>query len=403
MQIPDGPNGFPTLSASQFRTYGTGGFLLEFNEEPKGCPRKYHSKYVLKEKYPEEFSYPLVYGGMFHRVMHLMEEPGLTPDEAIAEAFEPEYPQEMWTELREDIDRYMARGSAPSDVYATLAVEVELTALLYTDEEYGPIWYRGFLDWVGLDPENPRVIHSVDYKTNRQPAKRDDLLGDVQLRSYDWLVTECAEEMWGIASPRVVTHLDVVKFNDVDVAYSRADIEDWHSWAVAMARKILRDDTHEPILNTMCASCPIRETCPAFLGMPTLAGELAGVLTKPEGLQDPVKKLEWRDRANSMRLTLEKAVKSIDEEFKSLAEQKGGLRVGDQQWVQKSDWGTVVDIRKLANMLGEDFWKIASVSQTAVKGLIKGWPESTKSQIMALYRKEPAGSKIVRENVENAR
>ena len=403
MQIPDGPNGFPTLSASQFRTYGTGGFLLEFNEEPKGCPRKYHNKYVLKEKHPEEFSYPLVYGGMFHHVMFLMEDKGLTPDEAMTEAFQPEYPQEMWTELREDMDRYMARGTSPADVYATLAVEVELTALLYVDEEFGPIYYRGFIDWIGLDPENPRVIHSVDYKTNRQPAKREDLLGDVQLRSYDWLVTECAEAMWGVQSPRVVTHLDVVKFNDVEVAYSRADIEDWHSWAVAMARKILRDDTHEPILNTMCASCPIRETCPAFLDMPTLAGELAGVLKDPKGLQDPVAKLEWRDRANSMRLTLEKAVKSIDEEFKTLAEQKGIVVVGGIQYVRKSDYGTVLDVKKMAMMLGEDFWKIASVSQTAVKALIKGWDESTKSQVMALFRREPTGTKIVRESVEDAR
>jgi CRISPR/Cas system-associated exonuclease Cas4 (RecB family) len=259
------------------------------------------------------------------------------------------------------------------------------------------------LDWVGLDPENPRVIHSVDYKTNRQPANKSDLLGDVQLRSYDWLVTECAEEMWGVANPRVVTHLDVVKFQDVDVAYSRADIEDWHSWAVAMARKILRDDTHEPILNNMCASCPIRETCPAFLGMPTLAGELAGVLKDPKGLQDPVAKLIWRDQANSMRLTLEKAVKSIDEEFKALAQQKGAVTVGAVQFVKRTDWGTVVDVKKLANMLGEDFWKIASASQTAVKALIKDWPESTKAQVMALYRKEMTGTKIVRESVEDAR
>lgn len=403
MKIPDGPNGFPTLSASQFRTYGTGGFELEFNEEPKGCPLKYWSKYVLKEKYPEEFSYPLVYGGMFHHVMFLMEDKGLTPDEAMAEAMQPEYPVEMWTELREDIEKYLSRGAAPADRFATLAVEVELTALLYVDEEYGPTYYRGFLDWIGLDPENPRVIHSVDYKTNRQPARAADLLGDVQLRSYDWLVTECAEAMWGVVSPRVVTHLDVVKFNDVEVAYSRADIEDWHSWAVAMARHIWRDETHEPILNTMCASCPIRETCPAFLGMPTLAAELAGVLTKPEGLQDPLRKLEWRDRANSMRLTLEKAVKSIDEEFKTLAVQQGAVVIGDQQWVTRTDWGTVVDVKKLAGMLGEDFWKIAGVSQTAVKALIKGWPESTKSQVMALYRKEMTGTKVVRENVENAR
>jgi hypothetical protein len=402
MMIPDGPNGFPTLSASQFRTYGTGGFLLEFNEESKGCPRKYHSKYVLKEKYQEEFSYPLVYGGMFHHVMFLMEEKGLTPDEAMAEAFDPSYPFEMWTELREDLDTYMARGSSPSDRFAVLAVETELTALLYEDEEFGPIYYRGFLDWIGIDPENPRVIHSVDYKTNRAPARQTDLLGDVQLRSYDWLISQTAEEMWGIVPSRIVTHLDVVKFNDVEVAYSRADIEDWHSWAVATARKILRDETHEPILNSMCPSCPIRETCPAFVGMPTLAAELAGIVKAPEGLQDPVAKLEWRDRANSMRLILEKAVKSIDAEFVALAEQKP-LVVGGQQWAKETQYGNVLDVKKLHGLLGDQFYEIAGASKTAVEALVKGWPASQRAAVLACFSRERTGEKVVRKDVENAR
>lgn len=403
MKIPDGPNGFPTLSASQFRTYGAGGFQLEFNEEQQGCPRKYWSKYVLKEEYPEEFSYPLVYGGLFHHTMFLMESEGLTPDEAMQQAFEPSMPQEMWTELREDIENYMSRGASPTDRFANLAVEVELTALLYVDEVFGEIYFRGFLDWIGIDPENMRVLHSVDYKTNRQPGKAADLLGDVQMRSYHWLLQQCAEQMWGIKPAKIVTHKDIVKFNDVEIAYSDADIEDWHSWAVAVARKILRDEEHLPILNSMCSTCPIRETCPAFLSAPTLAGELAGVIKEPEGLQDPLKKLEWRDKANSMRLVLEKAVKSIDEEFKGLAENLGVLQVGGQQWARESDYATVLDVRQLANLLGDQFWDIAGASKTAVDRITKGWDPSQKAQVMACFKRELVGSKIVRRDVEQAR
>lgn len=405
MQIPDGPNGFPTLSASQFRKYGTGGFKLESNEDEKGCPRAYHDRYVLKNKHPEEFSYPLVYGGLFHHTLFLMEDKQLTPDEAMEQAFEPHLPQEMWTELREDIENYLSRGAAPSDRYATVGVEMELTALLYIDEDFGPIYYRGFLDWVGVDPEAPHVIHGVDYKTNRQPAKVSDLEGDVQMRGYDWLITENRDMFVAQGSAvRVVMHLDVVKFNDVPIAYSRTDIEDWHSWAVAVARKILRDEEHEPILNTGCSYCPIRETCPAYIEMPNLAAEVAGALANPEGLQDPEKKLAWRDRANALRLQLEKGVKNIDEEFKSLAMRTGRVVVGGEEFRREADYATVTDVPELRRLLGEEkFMAIVGLSQTAVKKAIKDWDESSKAQVMACFRRELVGEKVSRKPVEQAR
>jgi hypothetical protein len=247
------------------------------------------------------------------------------------------------------------------------------------------------------------VIHSVDYKTNRAPSNRASLLGDVQLRSYHWLIMMCAEELWGMRPARVVTHLDEVKFNDIDVAYSAADIDDWHSWAVAMARKILRDEEHEAILNPYCPSCPIRETCPAFLGMPTLAAELDGVIKSPAGLQDPVKKLEWRDRANAMRLILEKSVKAIDAEFKGLAEAQGILQVAGQEWKKAADYKDVLDVRRLADLLGDQFWEIAGASKTSVEALTKGWDPSKKAQVMACFRRELVGTKIVRKDIEQAR
>jgi PD-(D/E)XK nuclease superfamily len=399
MKIPDGPNGFPTLSASQFRTYGTGGFLLEFNEEPKGCPRKYHAKYVDRVDLPQEFSYPLVYGGLFHQVMFLMDEKGLTPEEAAEEAFDPSMPQEMWTELRADLENYMARGASPSDRFAVMEVEAELTALLYEDEEFGPVYYRGFLDWIGVDMDFQTVIHLIDYKTNRAPARREDLLGDVQLRGYHWLALQNADRFVQVPNPRVVTHLDVVKFNDVEVAYSASDIEDWHSWAVAMARKILRDEEHLPVLNTMCSSCPIRFDCPAFDAMPEHGAELVTELT---GLHDPLKRLEWRDRANRVRLNLDKSVKAIDSEFKSAA-LTAPVFVGGDVFKKEADYSTVVDLPRLQELLGTEFWKIAGTSKTAVEALVKDWEPSRRALVLACFRREMTGEKVVRRAVEEAR
>lgn len=399
MNIPDGPNGHPTLSASQFRTYGTGGFLLEFNEETKGCPRKYKAKYVDKVKMVEEFSYPLVYGGMFHHVMFLMDEKGLNPEEAMEEAFDPSYPQEMWTELRADMENYMSRGSSPSDRFATMAVEKELTALLYEDEEFGPIYYRGFLDWIGVDMDYQTVIHLVDYKTNRSPARKADLLGDVQLRGYHWLALQNAGQFVQVSNPRVVTHLDVVKFNDVEVAYNATEIEDWHSWAVATARKMLRDTEFLPILNSMCSTCPIRDLCPAFQAMPDTAQTMVEEL---KGLEDPLKRLEWRDRANSLRLNLDKSVKAIDAQFKKQAE-TGPVRVGGVQFVKESEFAVVADKERLQELLGEQFLDVISVGKGAVEALVKGWEPSARAQVLACFKRDLVGTKVIRKDVEDAR
>ena len=70
---------------------------------------------------------------------------------------------------------------------------LDLDALLYIDEDFGPIYLRGKLYWIGVDPETPGVVHVVDWKTNRTPPSDDSVRGDVQLPAYHWLVRENAE------------------------------------------------------------------------------------------------------------------------------------------------------------------------------------------------------------------
>lgn len=388
MQIPKS-----TLSASQLRTYGTGGFALEDHEGEKGCPRKYHAKYVegLKETGPKP--YPLRYGTFFHNIMFLMEEKGLTPDDAIAEAFEPDMPIEAWAEARGDIDTYLARGASPADRFGTLEVESEQAALLYVDEQFGPTYYRGFLDLIGIDLEIPNVLHSVDYKTNRQPPKVEDLKGDVQLRGYHWLL-EKNYERWLSVQPRIVTHLDVIKFRDVEVVYTQEDIDDWHSWAVAVARKIWRDTEAQPILNESCGHCFVRDTCPAFQALPETAQ-----LTMADGvgLTDPVERLKWADKANSMRLLLEKSVKSIVDEFKATALREGSLEIGSTTFKAETDFKDVVDLRLLHQLLSEDkFYEAISASKTSVEKVTKGMAASDKALVETAIKREINGTKIVR-------
>lgn len=373
MQIPNN-----TLSASQLRTYGAGGFEINEQENDKGCPRKYKAKYVdgLTEDGPAP--YPLRYGSFFHQIMFFMEEEGLTPEEATEKAFEADMPQEMWTEAREDLENYLSRGSSPMDRFGTLAVEIELKALLYVDEDFGPVYFRGFLDSVGIDLEVPNVVHMIDFKTNRSPASVKDLLGDVQMRGYHWLLLQNWQKFLPV-EPKIISHLDIIKYNDVEIAYTPHDIEDWHTWAITLARKILRDNDAEPVLNEGCGHCFVRDTCPAYNALPTI-----GEALQKEGamLIDPVARLEWRDRANKVKNLLDKAVKEVDADFKEKAKKAGSIVVGKEMFVSSPNWINTIDLQKLHGLLGDSkFYEAVSTSKAAVERVTKGLPPSEKAQI----------------------
>lgn len=384
-----------TVSASQLRTYGTGGFKVDGHESEQGCPRKYRAKYVegLKEEGPKP--YPLEYGTFIHEVFFRMEEKGMTPDEAMTDAFKPGMPFEMWEEAKADLEAYMGREASPSDRFGVIANEEKLTMLLYVDEVYGPIYYTGFLDVIGIDLNVPDVLHFSDYKSNRHPPRFEDLLGDVQLRGYHALV-EANFEKWMPRRPRIVSHLDVIKFKDLEVAYSDDEIEQWHSWAVAVVRAILRDEDAEPVLNPGCGYCFVRDSCPAFNALPALAETL-----QEEGtaLKDPVQRLEWRDRAHKVRGLLENAVKSIDDEFKDRAakDPDGILVVGGQQYTKAPKYAKVVNLRTLQDLLGEDFFNAVSASEASIDRAIKQRSPSERSTIKnKAIRREVVGTEIKR-------
>lgn len=389
MQIPEGPSGNPTVSPNQLRIYGAGGFRLDVGEEQRGCPRQYKARYVEKRvKDDGERSYALAYGGMFHEILFRMEEDGLNPDEALEQCFPAWMPPEAWVEARDDLTAYLERGASPTDRFATLSVENELDALLYVDEEYGPTHLRGFVDWMGVDLDEPTTLHIVDYKTNRFPPRVDDVRGDVQLKAYHWLAMQHREK-YGIR--RVVVHLDAVKWREIEVAYTEQEIEDWHSWCVAVVRKMWRDTEGKPVANPGCAFCPVREDCPEFIGLPAVGSDLSQGL---KGLEDPERKLQWRDAANKVRLLLEKAVKSIDDEFRQRAEGEGGLVVGDTRWTMETEWSNEFDLIQLHEVLGDRFYEVVSTSQSRLETLTKGWPPGQTAAVMACVRRVPTGSKV---------
>lgn len=396
-----------TVSASQLRTYGAGGFRLTEQEEARGCPRQYKAKYV-EHRVAQEFSYPLVYGRTVHEVLWLMEEESIGPEEALDRCFPPELEPEAYREMLDDLTAYFERGASPTDRFGTIAIEQDLHALLYVDEDFGPVFYRGIVDWIGVDLEVPNLLRVVDYKTNRTPPSVDDVRGDVQLKGYDYLLRQNWERYMPKGSrPRIAQHLDAIKWREVEVAFSDEDIEDWHAWASAVVRRMLRDDKAEPVLNPGCAWCPVKDDCPAYLGLPSVGEAIAAQATGTDEdpaqvpLMDDVQRLAWRDSANAARLLLEKAVKAVDEEFKTRALTLGAVEVGAQEFVRETEWKDEVDMRALHRALGNDvFYRVISAGKTKIKEMTKDWDPGRTRAVWDAYRRVPVGTTVVRRKRE---
>ena len=190
--------------------------------------------------------------------------------------------------------------------------------------------------------------------------------------------------------------MDVVKFREIEVRYSDDQIEDWHAWAVAVARAILRDEEHAPRLNARCPDCPIRHTCPVFLNLPATAF----ATVEAANPQSDVDRLRWRDEANRMRLVLEKAVATIDEEFRSRAEHDGVLRVGDTEWTVETDWKWTPDMLALHAALGDDFYRVVSVTKTALNRATRQYPPDRLAAVNAAISQVPDGTKVVKRKVK---
>jgi hypothetical protein len=390
MKIPIGPSGFPTVSPSQMRVYGAGGFELEEQEQDRGCPRQYKARYVDRTV-PDIKSDILRYGSLIHDCFYLMEEEGIGPEEALERCFPADMDPKYWREALDDLDAYLVRGG-PSNLYHTLDVEQHLDAELYVDEEYGPIWIRGIIDHLGVDPEDDGLIHITDYKTNRAPATIEQVRGDSQLKAYSYLVMKNWHRYSQTGFPRIVTHLDLVKWHDVEIRYSPADIEAWRSWAIAVVRKILRDEKAEPVLNSGCAHCPVKESCPVFIELPLTARNL--LENRPD---DPDQLAKWADQANEAQKLLKKAIDEANDKFKATALRDGELVAGGWRWFREPNWVNTVDMKQLHRAMGPVFYDVAKASKSAVEAAIKDWDEHAKKVVRQAIGRIADGNKVSKE------
>jgi hypothetical protein len=408
VQIPLGPSGKPTVSPTMLRRYGAAGFRLDSEEEAQGCPRQYNLWYIEKaprgEKAPE-----LLYGLLVHRALHLMERDGLGPDEALAKAWSESsdylaLTEQHYAEALRDLVDYMSRASSPIDRFPVLANEIRLDAELYVDEEFGPVHMQGILDRLGLDYDDPSLIHASDFKTNRFPPSIEDVMKDSQGKTYAWLVKQNLAKLLPddvlarIDTPRVIFHLDAIKWGELPgVHFSDADLEVWQAYVTAIVRAILRDEEAKPKLNPGCARCPFKVGCPEWEALPNGAEDLLKVRpTEREAL------VAWLKRVSAIRLLLQKAEAEVNGNFAGDALANGTVRTSLFTWTPAVRMVAQLAAKRLHELLGEEFYDAVTVSQKRLEEIARGRDPSTAAEILECLQKVPSGTKVRKDPVRKA-
>lgn len=314
-------------------------------ETIRGCPRAYALVYG-PDPVPELPSRPAALGTTLHRAIAWMEEHACGPQEALGWVWPPMLGVLDYADAERILENYLARGG-PLTKYATLASELDITAQLYVDDVYGPVDFRGIIDNLSIDVDDAGILHVVDFKSGARPVARESLRGDVQLMGYSWLARKWWIRQHGEVPDRIIAHLDLLRYGDVAIEYTKAELDLWEAWAAAMVRTMLRDTNPAPILNDGCTWCPVRAGCPAWQALP---GEGATVLARLQGAT--VEELGARYVESGLVLKLlAQRVKEHKEALEAEAEERGSLVVGDQVWEPETGTKTAADVISIVDLL----------------------------------------------------
>jgi PD-(D/E)XK nuclease superfamily len=390
--IPTDDQGRPRVSVSQWRTYGAADLVLDEHERPRGCPRQYRRKYVDKDVPPEIRSLPARKGTLLHLALHYMEEHDTGPEEALTAVWDPALPPESFAELKDVLLSYLDRGG-PMARYATLGHELDLSTQLYVDDDFGPVMFRAIIDWIGLDLDDQSLLHIVDYKSNMAVPNRSEARRSVQLKGYNWMVFQ-EWDRWLRGQPRrAVIHLDALRWKDVEVRFTAEELEEWHAWAVAVTRRMLRDREWVPELNDGCAWCPVKDDCPEWLGLPGTAESV--LLRRTPDAPDAIhaRMLEFKRMAK----LLTDGAKDLENRLLAEAEKTGQLELPGETWARDTNWVNETDWEALQRILGDRVWDAAGKgSKAAIERATKGLDPSTRARALLCLQRVPDGMTIAK-------
>lgn len=321
---------------------------------------------------PEAHSPQSAYGSAFHEMAALVDKESVSDQVAIERVW-PKW--QHWLEPG-DISRFRADLATFHERsllgYRVVAVETDMRVPLFRTPDGTTIYFRFKIDVLYQHLQNPGLFLMRDYKSSRWPKAIEEIHNDLQQWSYNFGVHEMFPEC-----ETLVQIYDQLRFGEVEVRpktdVDRANIREW---LILQIQAILADDALKPTQNQWCPWCPLvmecRETIRATDYWKALVGAAAprarvGRKIEMTLTEDFTYYVELLPKLTEARKHLEAVEERIQNDLRTMPPEIAagyGVQLTPGRKLPKFRPSVV---RQLHDELGDDFYRIASITKKAVE------------------------------------
>ena len=377
----------------------------------RDCPRRF--SYQMRrhtgngtqsdDRTPEAGSWATAYGSAIHAAIHASDT-GFDDDAAIQAAWDEwgRYlrPSDL-DALREDLAVYHQRDFR--NVRTVMNEEEFRVPLLKHDGRQ--IYFRGKIDrlYERLDALGS-FIH-VDYKSSRWPKTDAEINEDEQLWAYNFGLYEWMPEINSL-----LQFYEQLHFGQLHTRKTDDQRRQMGDWLRANVLAILHDDDVQgdgllrPKKNEWCAWCPILESCPIVLELTEFAlielellaptqkvGRKSQPFIEADRIEEYMEALGQAKDAQAILKRFTDAMRDILLKMDEVDRATYGYKLQPRTQTKFTGAG----LEQLHEMLGPDFFEVASVTKTALESFFQG-DESGLQSAMDLAVQEAGSSAVVR-------
>lgn len=351
---------------------------------------------------PPEAAIQFAYGSCIHDVLHAIELGQLSDDQAVQLGFDKWgwalHPDDL-QRLKKDIAVYRER-----DVVGVNTVLNEGELRIPLMERGGKvIYFRCKIDRLYSFKANPSVFLHKDFKSSAWRRTEAEVHEDLQLWAYNWAIHERYPE-----ASRLIQRYDQLNYGEETTEKSAAQRQWIAEWLRRQVTAILNDESVskkdgllKPRFNDWCPWCPILESCDVIPQLTDFAQQRIALLSPDKvqlakvgldatGIQTYVDQLDAVGTARKTLDVYEKSVKNLIRSLTTSQQEALGWKVSARHG---NNWDEPA-IRRVHEILGDDFYKLVNITKTRLDSLFDDDPRA--DEVRALARREETGDQLRR-------
>jgi hypothetical protein len=273
------------------------------------------------------------------------------------------------------------------------------------DHDGRRIFFRGRIDRLYERLDAPGHFIHIDYKSSRWPKTQADINEDEQLWAYNFALHEWLPEMTSL-----LQFHEQLKFGQLHTRKTPDQRRQMGDWLRLNVEAILNDDDVRPdgllkhSKNQWCAWCPILESCPivpeltdfALMELELLAptqkiGRKSVPFLEPDRIEEYMVELAQAKDAQAILGRFTDAMRDLILRMDEVERVTYGYKLQPR----KKTTFTGSAMEQLHDMLGPEFYEVASVTKTALEAHFEG-DESGLQSALDLAVEEAGASAVVK-------